>query len=180
VRRYIAVLGAVAGLLVSGCGGGSSSSGVSAGSYVKVVCTAVRGWVQDIQARSGALNVAPIKNAAQGKAAIQGFFKAAVTSTESVVTKLRSAGTPGVAHGQKIASALTSTFSQIEAALIKGQSQANALPTTSALAFRNAGQALASSVRKSITSVGSGLSGLTSSELEKASKKEPSCAPLGA
>jgi hypothetical protein len=177
----MAVLGAVAGLLVSGCGGGSSSSSaVSAGAYVKTVCTAVRSWAQDIQSRSGALNVASIKNATQGKTAIQSFFKAAVGDTADVVSKLRSAGTPGVNQGQKISAALVASFTRIETALTEGQKQADALPIKDPVAFKNAGQALASSVRSSLTNIGSGLSGLTSPELEKASKKEPSCAPLGA
>jgi hypothetical protein len=148
---------------------------VSATSYVKTVCTAVGGWAKDIQARSGALNVASISNVAQGKTAIQGFFTAAVSDTSNVVSKLKSAGTPSVPNGQKIASALQSSFTQIENALKTGQAQANALPATSPQAFKIAGQTLATSVRGSLTGIGAGLSGLKSPELEKAAKKEPAC-----
>lgn len=179
MRRSIALIGAVVGLVVSGCGSGSSSSsGVSASSYVKAVCTAVRGWAQDIQTKSGALNVARISNAKQGKTAIERFFDSAVTDTGSVVSQLESAGTPSVTNGKQIATALVSSFNQIETALGKGKTAARALPTASPTAFRNAGQALAGGVRQSLSGIGAGLSGLKSPELEKAAKSEPACKPL--
>lgn len=152
---------------------------MSAGSYVKTVCTVVGGWATDIQARSGALNVASISNVAQGKAALESFFTAAVADTGKVVSKLKSAGTPGVPNGQKISSALQSSFSQIETALTQGQTQAKTLPTSSSHAFKTAGQTLASSIRTSLADAEAGLAGLKSPELASAAKKEPACSVSG-
>ncbi len=179
VRRTLLLASLVITLAISACGG-SSSSGVSAESYVKNVCTAVRNWATDIAARSNALNVASIKNASQGKTAIQGFFTAAVSDTTTVVAKLKSAGTPNVNNGKKISSALVSSFGQIQSALTTGESQANALPTTNPLAFKTAGQALANTVRSSLANIGSSLNGLKSPQLQTAAKKEPACSTVGA
>ena len=162
----------------AGCGSSSSNTGVSADAYVKTVCTAVKGWASDIDTRSGALNVATIKNAVEGKAAIQTFFKAAVSDTSDVVAKLQAAGQPGIKNGKTISGAFVTAFTQIETALKKGQSQANALPINSPTAFRDAGRTLANSVQSSLNNIGSGLSGLKSPELESAAKKEPACASL--
>ncbi len=182
VRRSIALIGALVVLVISGCGSSSSSStstsSVTAGAYVKGICNAVRGWAQDIQTRSGALNVANIKNTKQGKTAIEGFFNAAVSDTTAVVTKLKDAGTPNVTNGKQISTALVSSFSQIETALAKGKTAAGALPTGSPTAFKSGGQALANNVRQSLSGIGAGLSGLKSPELEKAAKSEPACKPL--
>jgi hypothetical protein len=179
VRRSFALIGAAVALVVSGCGSSSSSSsGVSAGSYVKAVCTAVRGWAQDIQTKSGALNVTSISDTKQGKTAIEGFFNSAVSDTGSVVSQLKAAGTPNVSNGKQISSALVSSFSQIENALGTGKTAAAALPTASPAAFRAAGQTLANDVRQSLSGIGAGLSGLKSAELEKAAKSEPACKPL--
>ncbi len=177
VVAFISVLFAVA-LVGAGCGSSSSNTGVSAAAYVKTVCTAVRSWASDIDTRSGALNVGTIKNAAEGKAAIQTFFKAAGTDTSDVVAKLEAAGQPNIKNGKTISAAFVTAFTQIETVLKKGQAQANALPTDSPTAFRDAGRTLANSVQSSLNNIGSGLSGLKSPELESAAKKEPACASL--
>jgi hypothetical protein len=174
----LGVTGVVVALAVSGCGGGSS--GVSASSYASAVCKSVGAWAKDIQARSGALNVASIGSAAQGKTAILGFMTAAVKDTDTVVSQLQSAGTPSVSNGSTIAAALVTSFKQIDSALAAAETQANALPTTSPAAFKTAAQALATSVRTSLAGIGAGLAGLKSPELQKAAKASPACSTLGA
>jgi hypothetical protein len=149
-------------------------------SYVRAVCNAVRTWATDIQAKSGALNIATITNAAQGKSAIQQFFRAAVSDTGAVVGKLRAAGTPHVPDGTRIANALVSSFDEIDTALTKGESTADALPIADPTMFRNSGEALANDVRQSLSGIGAGLSGLKSPALAAAANREPGCASLGA
>jgi len=178
VRRSIALVGALAALAIAGCGGSSSSSGVSAGSYVKAVCNSVRGWAQDNPTKSSALDLSTITDTKQGKIAIEGFFNSAVTDTGNVVSQLQAAGTPNVSNGKQISTALVSSFSQIHAALDRGKTAAKSLPTNSPTAFRNAGQQLANGVRQSLSGIGAGLSGLKSSQLENAAKSEPACKPL--
>jgi len=176
--RVFAFISLLAALALAGCGSSSSTTGATAASYVKVVCTAVRGWASDMDTRSGALNVATIKNAAQGKAAIEAFFTGAASDTADVVSKLQAAGQPNVTNGQTIAGAFVLAFQRIENALKTGQTRATTLPTSSATAFRDAARKLATSAQTSLNNIGSGLSGLTSPGLESAAKKAPACAPL--
>jgi hypothetical protein len=178
VWRTLGVALALTAIAVAGCGG-SSSSGVSAASYVKAVCQAVGGWASDIQVKSGALNVTTVSDAAQGKTEIENFFDAAVADTDTVVSKLKSAGVPDVANGKKISDALVSSFSKIGTALRAGQTEARALPTSSPRAFKAAGEVLGNKVRTSLNGIGASLSGLNSPELEKAASKVPACNSVG-
>jgi hypothetical protein len=180
VRRTSATIGLLIVLALAGCGGSGGSSGVSATTYVGKVCTAVGGWARDIQSRSGALTATASTGPAAGKAALQGFMSAAVADTGTVVSQLKSAGTPNVSNGSQIASALVNSFNQIKAALAQAASQANVLPTDNAASFATARRALANTVRSSLNGIGSGLSGLKSPDLAQASKKASACTSLGA
>ena len=171
------MLGVLAVLTVAGCGG--SSSGVSAETYVKSVCTAVGNWARDIQTRSSALNVAQLSNPVQGKQAVERFMTAAVASTQNAVSQLKAAGTPSVTNGSKISNEVVSTFKAVATAMNIGAAQARALPTSSPAAFKAAADTLANSVRTSLNGLGAGLSGLRSSELESAAKKVAACGSLG-
>jgi hypothetical protein len=179
VRRIAAVTCGLVVLAIAGCGGSSStSSGPSASSYVKTVCTAIKGWVSDIESGSGKLNSATITTAAEGKTAIENFFGQAINDTTAVVAKLKAAGAPNVTNGSKISTALVSTFTQIQTTLTKGRTQAQALPTNDPAKFKTAGDALGTTVQASLTQIGKALGGLKSPELEKAAAKEPACTSL--
>ncbi len=179
VLRVVAFISVLVVLAVAGCGSSSSSpTGVSAASYVKAVCTAVRGWTLNVEARSGALNLATVTDLTRRKAVIEEFFDSAVADTGAVVSKLKAAGTPRVTNGEQISSAFVSTFGQLQAAFVKGQRQARALPTGDPTAFRNADRALANSVGSAVNNIGTGLSRLKSAELDKAIQKQPACAPF--
>jgi hypothetical protein len=165
---------------LAGCGGSSSSSGVTPAAYVKSICQAVGPFEKDVQARSSALDLSTIKSAADGKQALQGFLTAIASDTDGAVSKLKAAGSPNVSNGTKISAAIVNAFSQLKGALTKAAAQAGSLPTNSPSAFKTAAQALGTSVRTSMSTIGSSLSGLKSADLEKAAKSEPSCQNLGA
>jgi hypothetical protein len=166
--------------LLAGCGGSSGSSGVSPKSYVTSVCSAVGPFEKDLLARSNALNVASLKSPAEGKQALQGFMSAVVTDTDRAISQLKAAGTPNVKNGGAISAAIVSAFNQLKGALVQVQAQTNALPTSSAAAFKAAANSLGASVRTSLSSIGAGLNGLKSPALEKAAKNTPACQKLGA
>ncbi len=163
--------------LFAGCG--SSSSGVSAGSYVKSVCSAVGPFEKDIQSRSSALDLSTIKNPVQGKQALKEFLNAVAQDTDKAAAQLKAAGTPNVNNGQKISSTIVGAFTQLHTALTQAAQQADALPTNSPAAFKTAAQNLGNNVRSSMNSIGQGLTGLRNAELEKAAAKEPACTSLG-
>jgi hypothetical protein len=175
-KSLILVVLVTSGLL-AGCGGSSSSS-VSPAAYVKSICSTVGPFEKDVQARSSALNLSSITNATQGKQALQGFLNAVVTDTDTAVSKLKAAGTPSVSNGKKISTALVAAFTQLRGALHQAATNAGSLPTSSPQAFKTAAQSLGNTVKGSMTSIGSGLQGLQSPDLEKAAAKEPSCKTL--
>jgi hypothetical protein len=169
----------VAAVLLAGCGGGSSSSsGVSAAAYVKSVCTAVGTFRKDIQDKSSALSATTLTNPAQGKKALQDFLAAAATGGDDAVTKLKGAGSPNVTNGKSISASIVTAFNQLSAAFKQAESSANALNTSNAAAFKTGALSVYTSIRTSLTGLLKGLSGLNSSALQQAAKKEPACQTL--
>lgn len=178
-HKLLSALATVAiAAVLAGCG--SSGSGVSTGAYVKSICMAVGPWEQDIQARSSALDVSKITNAAQGKTALQGFLTGAVADTDRALTHIKSAGTPNVSNGKQISTAMVSAFTMLKATLSQAATQAGSLPTSSPEAFKTAAEALGNDVRTSMGNIGSSLSGLNNADLQKAAAKESACKSLGA
>lgn len=167
--------------VLAGCGGSSSSSGVSASAYVKSVCGAVIPFEQDVVTRSAKINPSSIKSATQGKQVLHDFLSAISTDTSSAVSKLQSAGTPSVNNGKQISGAILSAFQRLKTTMVKATSQSSSLPTNSLQAFETGTQTIIGNVRTSMTAIGQSLqsSTLKSSELQKAAAKEPSCKGLG-
>jgi hypothetical protein len=169
----LALIGTI--VLLAGCGGASSSSGVTPTAYVKSICSAIGPFEKDVESRSGALNVATIQSATQGKTALIGFLNAIAADSHTALSQLKSAGAPNVSGGRKIASAVVSAFGQLDTALGKAATQAKALPTSTPAAFKSAANSLSTSVKNSVSGIGASLGGLKSPTLQKAASKEPAC-----
>ncbi len=166
-------------LMLAGCGGGGSSSGVSPASYVKGICSSIGPYEKDVAARSSALNLSAITNVADGKKALVGFLNAMVSDTDKALSQLKAAGTPNVNNGKAIASGIVGAFTKLRSALSTAAGQANSLPTASPDAFKTAATSLGTTVRDSISSIGGSLNGLKSQALEQAAAKDPTCTSLG-
>jgi hypothetical protein len=162
-------------LLCAGCGSGGSSK-VSAGSYVKSVCSAISPLERDVVNRSSALNNSSASNATDAKKTLQGFLNAIEQDSENAVSRIRSAGTPDISGGKTVAGAIVRTFSELRDAMRVAVTKSQALPTTSASSFNTAAQALTTSVRGSLNNIDA--SGLSNPELEKAASKESACKSL--
>ncbi|MBV9423437.1 MAG: hypothetical protein JOZ98_11030 [Solirubrobacterales bacterium] len=165
---------------LAGCGSSGSSSSVTPAAYVKSICTAVTPFEADVVKRSDELNLTTLANAEQGKKAIQGFLSAVSDDTDRALSKLKGAGTPNVSNGKQLADTVVSAFTQLKAAVGHALAQAEALPTSSPEAFKTAATHLGTTVRTSMSGIGSSLDKLKSPELEKAAAKEPACTSLGA
>jgi hypothetical protein len=161
-------------LLCAGCG--SSGSKVSAGTYVKTVCSAISPLERDVGIRSSALNNSTATNATQAKQTLQGFLNAIEQDSEHAVSQIRSAGTPDISNGKAVSGAIVSAFSQLRDAMKVAVTKAASLPTDTPTSFNSAAQALTTSVRGSLNNIDA--SGLTNPELEKAASKEPACKSL--
>lgn len=170
----IAVLTIVVSL--AGCGSSGSAS-VSAGAYVKSLCTAIAPFEQDFQARSASFKaqLPAARTAAQGKSEFQGFFSAVAADAAAVVKGLKEAGTPKVANGMVVATGIANAFSQLHDSLSTGASQASSLPTSSPAAFRTAAQSLVRGISSSANAINSSLASLKSPALVKTQASEPAC-----
>lgn len=177
----VLILSILGSLVLAGCGGSSSSSGVSAKTYVGSICNAVAPFERDVVARSSALDLTTVKGPTQGKAALQSFLTAIAGDTDSAVSKLKSAGTPNVKNGSQIATAIVGAFSQLSTAMHKAVGEANALSTSNATAFKDGATKLGNDVRSSMSKIGTNLQSntLKSPELQKAAASASACKSLG-
>jgi hypothetical protein len=167
-----------AGVLALGACGGSSSSGVSAASYVKSVCTAALNWRNAIQSAGSKLSAGVnTKSLSKAKSEYVGFVSALVTATGQAEDRLKAAGSPSVSHGKQISGSLVTIFTNAKTSLAKAASQASALPTTSAHAFETAASRVVTSIRGSLA----GMSSITperNAQLHAAAAKDSTCRSL--
>jgi hypothetical protein len=180
--RYAGAILSTIAIALGAAGCGSSSSQVSAGTYVSSVCHAVGPLERDIRSREGQLasTLGSIKSASQGKSVLQGFLQAFSADTGSALSKLRAAGTPNVPNGSRISSAMVSVFERLDSAVKTATRQASTLPTSSPSAFQAAAAKLGSTVQSSVSGIGSTLSDLRSPQLQKAASKSSACKSIGA
>ncbi len=179
-RKSTALATLAAAATLAGCGGSSSSSGVSASAYVKSVCGAVIPFEQDVLTRSSAISPTSIKSAAQGKQVLHEFLSAISNDTSTALSKLQAAGTPGVTNGKQISAAIVDAFQRLKTTMTKATADSSSLPTNSLKAFESGTQTIIGNVRTSMNAIGQELqsSTLKSTELQKAAAKEPACKGL--
>jgi hypothetical protein len=168
-----------------GCGGsgGTSSSGkTTPEAYVDQVCTSVGQWLRAIEGGSAQIGrqLTPGSTPAHAKQTLETLMHSSVGDSETVVSGLQAAGTPNVRNGERIAAALVGSFQQATNALRRVEAQVKALPTNDPSAFLVAARRVGASVQGSLSSIGSGLSSLRSSELQRAAAKSQACKNLGA
>jgi hypothetical protein len=169
------------------CGCGSGSSGKSEGgktspeAYVNQVCSSVGQWLRSVETSSAQIGkeLRPGSTPAHAKQALETLLASSVAASEHVVAGLQTAGTPEVGGGEQIASGLVGSFRQATSALQHVEAQVRALPTEDRNAFLGAAKQVGSSVENSLSSIGTGLSSLRNSELEKAAKMSQACKQLG-
>jgi uncharacterized phage infection (PIP) family protein YhgE len=160
--------------------GGSSSSTVTPAAYVHAVCQAVGPFESDVVKKSAALNLSNINSPAQGKTALQGFLTSVSNDTKQALNKLKAAGTPNVKNGKQIANAISGAFAQLDTTMTGAVKQAQALPVNNVTAFKAGAQKLGTTVRTSMSNIGTNLSSgtLKSPQLEQAAAKDGTCKSL--
>jgi hypothetical protein len=168
---------AAAALALAGCG--SSSSGVSAGSYVKSVCGATQGFKQGGQSAVSQYTaaVSKAKTVADVKQQLQTYLGSMVAAADRFDTQLKAAGVPNVKNGQQFASTLRTAFGQVRTAFAQAQTQVSQLATNSVPAFRTA----AANVRATLNQADTKLRSLDltkNAELHDAALKDSTCKAL--
>jgi hypothetical protein len=176
--RFLAAALAVAALAVAGCGSSSNSSGVSAASYVRSVCSSATTWKNAIQSAGTQLQAqATSKSLPKTKTAYVAFVSALVNATGAAQSQLSGAGTPKVPNGNKISSTLVEIFTTAKQSLTQALSDAQTIPTASPKAFQTAAAKVQADVRGSLAAMSS-VTPEKNPALHAAAAKDPTCKSL--
>jgi hypothetical protein len=180
---WLAVVLLVA-VAVGGCGGSSSKSSngkVTPEAYVNQICSSVGDWLRAVVNGSAQIGkeLTPGSTPAHAKQALETLMHNSVADSERVVAGLQAAGTPNVPGGEEIAAELVGSFQQATAALRHVEAQVKSLPTDDKKAFLNGARQVGGAVQSSLASIGTGLSSLRSSQLQRAASKSQACKNLG-
>jgi hypothetical protein len=172
-------------------------SGVAAGAtrnappkkWVGVFCSSIYTWEKTVTVETANLKTTITKlkkggavNLGAARAQLVGYLGRVVTSTDTLVHKLKATGAPAVPNGSKLQAVLLKGIGQIRTAFANGQKAARALSTSNRAAFgkgaENIGSAITAAGNQS-QAVLSGLAKYDSKALEAAFKADPTCAKLG-
>jgi hypothetical protein len=167
-------------LALAGCGS-SSSSKVSAGSYVKSVCTTATSWYRTIQVAGVRLQstVHNSKSLSTDKSAYVAFVDSLLHATQRAAKQIKHAGTPAVNGGKRISNELNKAFAGAQHGLEKAAAQVRKAPTSSSTAFGTATGGVQSTVQRALQSM-SALAPQKNPQLHAAALKDPSCQRLRA
>ncbi len=176
-KRLFAMLAVAAAITIAGCGG-SSSSGTSAASYVKSVCSAIAPFETDIEGGSASLASSAKKGIEERKTVLHTFLVKVSDDLERMVTQLKAAGTPNVSNGKKIAGGLVDAVTEIHGTVSKTASQAATLPTSDPKTFNTAYETLVNGLASSMNQIGSSFGNLKSPTLQAAAQKDSTCRAL--
>lgn len=180
-RKFSVFVAIVATSLALAACGSSSSSKVSAGSYVKSVCSTATSWYRTIQAAGTQLQAAVhnSKSLSKAKSAYITFVDSLLHATQRAHQQLKSAGVPAVNGGEKISNELTNAFDSAQRGLQKAAAQVRKAPTTSSTAFEAAAAGVQSTVQRGLQGL-SALAPQKNPQLHAAALKDPSCQRLRA
>ena len=167
-------------LALASCGS-SSSSKVSAGSYVKSVCTTATSWYRTIQIAGRRLQatVHNSKSLSTDKGAYVHFVDSLLHATQRAEHQLKSAGIPSVNGGKKISNEVINAFDGAQRGLKTAVAQVRKAPTSSSTAFEAAAGHVQSTVQRALQSMSS-LAPQKNPQLHQAALKDPSCQRLRA
>ena len=166
-------------LALAGCG--SSSSKVSAGSYVGSVCSATAGWYRTIEVAGAKLQstVHTSKSLSDIKSAYVGFVDSLLHATQRAERQLKNAGTPSVNGGKQISNEVINAFDRAQSGLKSAAVAVRKTPTSSSTAFEAAAGGIQSTVQRSLQDM-SALAPQKNPQLHSAALKDPNCQRLRA
>jgi hypothetical protein len=165
---------------LAGCGS-SSSSKVSAGSYVKSVCTTATSWYRTIQVAGTRLqaSVHNSKSLSKDKSAYIAFVDSLLHATQRAAQDLKNAGIPSVNGGKKISNELIHAFDSAQRGLKTAAAQVRKAPTNNSTAFQAATGRVQTTVQRALQGL-SALAPQKNPQLHAAALKDPSCQRLRA
>jgi hypothetical protein len=189
MRNKLATLVVPLGMLVMGaCSGGDGGTDgggeadtVSATEYATGVCTAISGWVDDIQGLNQDLqaNLDPTSMDSL-KDAMVGFLEDVTTATDSVISDVEAVGIPDVEDGQAAADAVLSALRDSRAVFADAHDRVEGLSTDDPAAFAEELETLGTDIGSSMSGIGGELDQFASPELDEVSQDIPECQEVAA
>jgi hypothetical protein len=174
-----------------------ATSGVAAGAnqnatpkeWVDTLCSSLVTWENTVTTEFAQLKTTVKKLKKSGnvkpvaaKAQLVRFLSRIVSSTNTLIRKLKAVGPPSTENGDKLQSALLTGLGQVNSAFKEAKRAAQKLPTGSSAAFTKAADRLGTTVAASAGRANSALSGLArydTAELDDAFKQNPTCQKIG-
>ena len=149
---------------------------VSATAYVTGMCTAVAGWVQDIQALNEGLAAELDPTSLESlKSGMVGFLDDVIASTESVIGEVEAVGIPDVDNGEATAERILTALRDSQDVFERARDRVAGLATDDPTAFTEALQTLGTDLQTSLSGIGSELETFAVPELDEASEDVPEC-----
>lgn len=170
------VLATIVAMAIAGCG---ASSGESAATYVKSICTTLGQWKNAIQSAGSRLQTSGAATAspANAKRDYLNFVSALDNTTGTAAQALKSAGSPSVPGGGRIATRLQNAFARAASGLSAAHTHALSIPTTSVAAFEAAASGVTAQIRSSLEGIATITPGQSAS-LRSAANADPTCRAL--
>ena len=185
-RRPFAVIGLATIVTTLGLSAlPSAAAQVSVPEYVKGICTAISDFqvtVGDAQA-SVESQVAELTDVPSAKSAFVTFMGEFVTAVDQLRTDLKSAGTPEIENGGKLAGVLRSGIGRMHEIAEGARDDASDLPTSSPAVFTKALTKINTSMDKASEQLGRSIEKAAdkydTGEFDEASENEPACGVIG-
>ena len=162
-----------AGFLASSCGDDS----VSVDDYANDLCTALRGWAQELRDNQAALQAGaqPDEPPESARDALQEFVDGAASATDDLVEEVEDSGRPETEGGDDVADAFQSALEDTRAELEKAQDEVTDLPTGDPQEYRAAVDDFVTELRSTLEGFDEHFQDVDAPELEKALDDASAC-----
>jgi hypothetical protein len=130
-RRMVGIAVLIPGLVLVGCGGGTSPE-----DYAAAVCNSTGDWIDSLQGSAEALqDSVNTDNPEEAKQLILDFLDDTINDTDELLGEVEEAGSPDVDGGEEFADDVTELFDQARDALANAQNEVEGLPTDDVQTF---------------------------------------------
>jgi hypothetical protein len=169
----LASLLAVAALVTS-CGGDDS---VSVDDYANDLCTALRGWAQELRDRQAELQAGaqPEESPESARDALQQFVDGAAAATDDLVEDIDDAGRPDTESGEEVADAFRGALEDTRGELEQAQDEVSDIPTDDPREYRAAVDDFLAELRSTIEGFDERFQDVDAPELEQALGEASAC-----
>ncbi len=174
-------------LVLSGVAAGATQN-ASPKKWVATFCGSVLTWENTVKANAAKLDktVSALKQSGNSnlpvlKSQLAGFLGGLVKSTNTMVSTMKSVGTPDVKNGDKIQQVVVGAFQQVAKGFNAAKASAQSLPTNSKAKFVKGASAIEATIQVTSTRGQSALTALNrypTKALDAAAAKDPSCLKL--